>query len=94
MTKAHEEVETVLMQTEDLLSDILLSGFQNVHDATLEHLHQLKKTYDSYGMDQGASLALTLHNELLKRKNSFSYDLENLMRAYSQMMFYIDTLIE
>lgn len=87
--EAMEQIETLMLQTEDMLTDLLLSGFQGVHLATLEQMDHLLKIYEDYGMHTGMNLLLQLKSNLLKRKNSFDHDIESIMQSYSRLEFYI-----
>lgn len=84
-----EPIEALMLQTEDVLSDLLLSGFQGVHSATLDQIDSLVKTYEDYGMHTGMNLLLQLKSNLLRRKNSFDYDIDSIMQSYTQLEFYI-----
>ncbi len=87
-----ENLELIVEQTEELLCELLLSGFQSVHIATLQQIDELVGVYESYGMTKGKSLLEQLKRGLMKRKNSFEYDLQSLTKAYSQLEFYIASL--
>ncbi len=87
-----ENLEFIVEQTEEVLCDLLLSGFQSVYAVTIEQIDELVKAYALYGMTNGKTLLEQLKRELMKRKNSFEYDLQALMRAYSQLEFYIASL--
>ncbi len=85
-------LDFIVEKTEELLGDLLLSGFQSIYEASLEQIDELEKLYALYGMVGGKQLVQQLRRELLKRKNSFDYDLQDLMLAYSQLEFYISSL--
>lgn len=87
-----EKITTLLTQTEDVLSDILLSGFQGVHLSTLEEIDYLIKCYTKYEMHTATNLLTNLKSALLKRKNSFEYNIEDIMQYYSKLEFYIQTI--
>lgn len=85
-----EKIEELMMETEDLLTDLLLSGFQGVHTASLEQIDQLIKTYNKYEMHTASDLLTELKLALLKRKNSFDYNIEEIMSHFSKLEFYIN----
>ncbi len=87
-----ENLEFIVEQTEEILCDLLLSGFQSVHIATIEQIDELAKIYELYGMTKGKGLLEQLRRTLIKRKNSFECDLQSLMKAYSRLEFYISSL--
>lgn len=84
-------IEELLDETETLLNDLLLSGFQGVHEASLTQIQELMENYERLEMNTGIDLLYRLHEELMKRKSSFTYDLEKLMGLYSQLSFYLET---
>ena len=85
-------LDSIVEKTEELLGDLLLSGFQSVYEASLEQMDELARLYELYGMANGKALLEQLRRALLKRKNSFDYDLHDVMLAYSQLEFYISSL--
>lgn len=86
-----EKVEELLDETEVLLNDLLLSGFQGIHAASIGQMDELIECYEFLGMKNGIELLRDLKDELIKRNHSFAYNLERLMRAYSQVAFYVET---
>ncbi len=87
-----ENLELIVERTEEVLCDLMLSGFQSAYRATIEQIDELLKVYELYGMTKGKSLLEQLKRALMKRKNSFEYDLQDLMRVYSQLEFYMASL--
>lgn len=83
------EIQDLISETEALLNDILLSGFQGVYQTSIEQLDVLKKAYEAHGMVRAATLLEALKVQLLKRRNSLSYELSEVLTAYSQVAFYI-----
>ncbi len=83
-------IDELLDETEVLLQDILLSGFQGIHQASLKEIDRLLQYYEQFGMMAGMEKLMCLKEELFQRKNSFSYDVDRLMKQYSQLIFYIE----
>ncbi len=84
----------LLEEGESLLYDIFLSGFHSVSSSTVEKCQRIEREFARYGMETGAKCFWILGQELLQRKNSFSYDIANLAHAYCCTEFYLKTAAE
>ena len=86
------EMERLIEDTESILEDILLSGFQNIHSEILKEIAALEKKYEAHGMYHGKLLLHQLGEQLRARKNSIRYDIKALADSYSQVAFYLACL--
>lgn len=84
-------VEELIDETESLLEELLLSGFQGVHQASHTQIEELLKNYEKLGMTSGIHYVRTLQKELIKRRNRLGDEVEELVKSYSQMVFYIES---
>lgn len=81
---------TLADEIESLLEDIFLSGFHGIRQSTIEKLTDLYQTHKSYGMEEGCLLLTKLREQLIKFKDSFHVDIQDTMKAYSQVEFYLE----
>lgn len=80
---------SVVSETENIMNDMLLSGFHSVQMSTLERIKSLESAYSKLNMQTGAELILQLYNELNKRRNSFEYNINNITKIFCKLEFYI-----
>lgn len=86
-----EENQLLLLMedTENLMEDIMLSGFNSVHVETLTRLQELKHVFEGLGMTIGYQLLDLLFKTLSERKNSFHGDIESLTNTFCKLEFYL-----
>ena len=86
------EKEKLIEESLQLLEEILLCGFHNVHPAIYKEIQTLEIKYDRYGLFQGKKLLQQLYNELLAKKNHSSSGIGNLTTSFTQLEFYLSCL--
>lgn len=79
-------------ETESLLEDIFVSGFHGIRQSIIDKLSELLQIYKNYGMNEGYNLLHELMMHLIKQKDSFSFDISDTMKAYTQVEFYIENM--
>lgn len=79
----------LLEETENLMNDILLSGFHSVQASTLDKWREIGEIYDKLGMEEGKKIISTLEKELHKRRNSFEYDISKITKLFCTLEFYL-----
>lgn len=80
---------SLLSETENLMNDIILSGFHSIQNSSLERLNSLKDIYNQYGMVKGNKIIDNLINELNKRRNSFEYNINKISDDFCLLEFYV-----
>lgn len=87
------EDENILMSlfadTENIINDILLSGYHSLQSTTLDRLRELEQIYNQMGLEEGTKLLSLLIDGLNQRKNSFEFDLNQITKLFCTLEFYL-----
>ena len=86
---AGNEISSLLDETENVMCDILLSGYHSVRESSMERLREIADTYQEYGMETGAAIVTELWDALNLRINSFDYDKTKITDKISALEFYM-----
>lgn len=91
MPEKEEAADLLLEEVEQLLEELYLSGFDTVHDSTLEALQKIKKRTPLYGMEFLTELLTKLADALSMRRHQFDKDKKEDLAAetYTTLCQYI-----
>ncbi|MDE7478428.1 MAG: hypothetical protein K2M91_10840 [Lachnospiraceae bacterium] len=84
-----EALEQLLSDVANLMEDLYQSGFDTVHDSTLEALKNMTKHTASYGMELLTQLLSQLTDGLTMRRHQMTKQEDNLAGVYTQINRYI-----
>lgn len=88
MVDKEEALEIVLSDVESLLEDLYQSGFDTVHDSTLEALNNMVGRVFSYGMELLSDLLSQLANGLAMRRHQLDKEADALPSVYTKLNQY------
>lgn len=89
MFDKEEVLEQLLSDIENLLEDLYQSGFDTVHDSTLEALNKMVRRTAAYGMELLSELLSQLTDGLAMRRHQLEKREDSLARVYAQLYHYI-----
>lgn len=95
--KALSKEEVLGAHIEDvrgLLEDILQSGFDTVHDNTLEELQKMTQMSKQYGMTYLSELLQKLTDGLSNRRHQITHKEDNLAQVYTTLNEYLYLCLE
>lgn len=84
-------VLSLIEDAENVMQDIFLSGFHSVGVASVEKIEKLQEEFASYGMTTAKEYLHQLKEQLHLRRNSFSYDVNQLTKTFCILEFYFTT---
>ena len=85
-----EALELLLADVADLLEDLYQSGFDTVHDSTLEALGRMAERTAVYGMELLSELLSQLTDGLAVRRHQIERKEDSLPGVYVKLNRYID----
>ena len=85
-----EALERLLADVADLLEDLYQSGFDTVHDSTLEALKRMAGQTAVYGMELLSDLLSQLTDGLAMRRHQIEHKEDSLIDIYAKLNQYID----
>lgn len=85
-----EALEAVLSDAANLLEDLYQSGFDTVHDSTLEALNKMTGRASSYGMELLSDLLSQLANGLAMRRHRMDKEADSLTHVYTMLNQYME----
>lgn len=88
MTEA-DRIYDYLLRIRQILEDIFQSGFDTVHDSTLEELRQCSQDAAQYGMEKLAGLTEALLLGFQHQRHQMERDDGPLMRLYGELNQYV-----
>lgn len=89
MSDREEALEQLLSDVENLLEDLYQSGFDTVHDSTLEAFHTMVRRTAAYGMELLSELLSQLADGLTMRRHQMEKKEDSLARVYTQLYRYV-----
>lgn len=89
MSDKEEALEQLLSDVENLLEDLYQSGFDTVHDSTLEALNNMVRRTAAYGMELLSELLSQLADGLTMRRHQMEKKEDSLARVYTQLYRYV-----
>lgn len=90
--KIEEEknLEDLMEDIENLMTDIFLSGFHAVQSSSLEKIAEKSETARKLGMKRLSGLLESLGLELNRKKSSFESDIIKITENFCRIEFYIE----
>lgn len=85
-----EALELLLADVAELLEDLYQSGFDTVHDSTLEALGRMSERTAVYGMELLSELLSQLTDGLAMRRHQIERKEDSLSGVYAKLNRYID----
>lgn len=93
--QSKEEVLGALLEDMmSLLEDLLQSGFDTVHDSTLEELQKMEELTKQYGMTYLSDLLQKLIEGLNNRRHQITRQEDNLVEVYTTLNEYLYLCLE
>lgn len=90
MSDREEALEQLLCDVENLLEDLYQSGFDTVHDSTLEAFNTMVRRTAAYGMKLLSELLSQLADGLTMRRHQMEKKEDSLARVYAQLYRYVN----
>lgn len=89
MLEKEEALEQLLADVGNLLEDLYQSGFDTVHDSTLEALGRMGARTAAYGMELLSKLLTQLTDRLAARRHQIEKKEDSLAGVYTQLNCYV-----
>lgn len=89
MSDKEEALEQLMADVESLLEDLYQSGFDTVHDSTLEALNHMTRRTAAYGMELLSRLLAQLAEGLTMRRHQLKKQEDGLLGVYAQIDRYV-----
>ncbi len=89
-----EVLSTLLEDVMSLLEDLLQSGFDTVHDSTLEEIKKMTDITKQYGMTYLSDLLQKLSTGLNNRRHQITRQEDNLAEVYTTLNEYLYLCLE
>lgn len=89
MSDKEEALEQLMSDVENLLEDLYQSGFDTVHDSTLEALNNMTGRTAAYGMELLSKLLTQLAGGLTMRRQQLKKQEDCLLGVYAQIAWYV-----
>lgn len=89
MSDQEEALEQLLSDVENLMEDLYQSGFDTVHDSTLETLNNMVRRTAAYGMELLSELLSQLTDGLTMRRHQMEKKEDSMARVYAQLYQYV-----
>lgn len=84
-----EKLEMLLADVENLLEELFQSGFDTVHDSTLEAMENMTKLTEQYGMAYLSELLEALTRGLAMRRHQLEKKQDGMAGLYAKLNEYI-----
>lgn len=84
-----EEILSLIDEIDNIMEDLLSSGFNAVHDFTIKELERLGILCESYGMKTGSEMINSLKERLDKKRHSFDFDYDKAIEEYFKINKYL-----
>ena len=72
----------ILNEMQSTMEEMLLSGFNRVHDVTLNELKNCAESFKNYGLKYGADIIKEIYESLEKKQHNFNFDYSECIRKY------------
>ena len=87
-TKEHVLYD-VLEEVSGLMEDLLQSGFDTVHDSTLEELERAVEVVKQYGMTYLSELLQQIKEQVTSRRHQSTRQQDKIVEQYAQVNEYL-----
>ncbi len=84
-----DAVQQLLHDVENLMEDLYQSGFDTVHDSTLEAIKNMQKQTAAYGMQLLSDMLLQLADGLTRRRHQIKKEEDSLINLYTDVYQYM-----
>lgn len=84
-----KELLDLIQEIENVMNDLLLSGFNTIHDYTLNEMKKLGQLCESYGMIYPSSIINNLVSDLTKKRHNFDFDYSTVIEDYFKLNKYL-----
>ena len=84
-----DAVQQFLHDVENLMEDLYQSGFDTVHDSTLEAIKNMQKQTAAYGMQLLSDMLLQLADGLTRRRHQIKKEEDSLINLYTDVYQYM-----
>ena len=84
-----EALEELVADVQEQLEDLFQSGFDTVHDSTLEELDSIKSLCMQYGMTHLSHLLGSLVDKIVARRHRTKAEADDLARVYADLQEYL-----
>ena len=82
-------LQQLMCDVENLMEDLYQSGFDTVHDSTLEAIKTMQKQTAAYGMQLLSDMLLQLANGLTMRRHQIKKKEDSLINVYTNVNQYV-----
>jgi hypothetical protein len=89
ISSKEEAIQQLLYDVESLMEDLYQSGFDTVHDSTLEALKNRNKQTAAYGMQLLSDMLLQLTDSLEMRRHQTKKQEDSLINVYTEVNQYV-----
>ena len=85
----YDVMEEILHGISGLMEDLVQSGFDTVHDGTLEELHRAAQTTEQYGMARLSELLSGLFEQASAGRHQMEKNTSHMAQLYTQVTEYL-----
>ena len=85
----YDVMEEILHGISGLMEDLVQSGFDTVHDGTLEELHRAAQTTEQYGMARLSELLSGLFEQASAGRHQMETNTSHMAQLYTQVTEYL-----
>ncbi len=83
------EILDLIQEIENIMNDLLLSGFNTIHDYTLNEMKKLGQLCESYGMIYASNIINNLVSDLSKKRHNFEFNYSTVIEDYFKLNKYL-----
>lgn len=87
--RALEEILALIDDIDNIMEDLLSSGFNAVHDFTIKELGRLGALSEGYGMKTCSEMLNNLKETLDKKRHNFDFEYEKTIEEYFKINKYL-----
>lgn len=89
LTSKHEAVEQLADEVFGLMEDLYQSGFDTVHDSTLQGMERAAKQTGQYGMQYLSELLKRLVDEITESRHQMKKETGQMAELYTEINEYL-----
>lgn len=89
LTSKHEAVEQLTDEVLGLMEDLYQSGFDTVHDSTLQGMERMAKQTGQYGMQHLSELLKQLTDEISESRHQMKKKTGQMAELYTEINEYL-----
>ena len=86
--KILEEILALIDDIDNIMEDLLSSGFNAVHEFTIKELERLGALSEGYGMKTCSEMLNNLKETLEKKRHNFDFNYEKTIEEYFKINKY------